>query len=197
MKKKTRTFWTVIALILAMEVATVLVVRYWYNIFPPRDIGVIYKHYADNAHIDASFVKGYRINDTLRIDVTVLAARDSIGFSQMLNDFHIDTPEQRRMILDSIYRANGLPAPPDISALTGLKTWRASRSNPFNFIHEKGRQPSADDYLMTFSYNDSTLYTFDTRTQEEHTAIMYYKFYETIKDADPEAKEYNDNSRVK
>lgn len=193
MTKKTRTFWTVVALILVMEVATVLVVRYWYDIFPPRDVGVLYKHYEDNEHIDASFIKGYRINDTLRLNVTVLVARDSIGFSQLLNDFHIDTPEQHRMFLDSIYRANNLPIPPDFRTLPSVNFFRASKNDPFNLIHEKGRHPSPDDYLMTFSYNDSTLYTFDTRTQEEHSAVTYKKFYETFKDVDPEAEELYDN----
>ncbi|MCR4812763.1 MAG: hypothetical protein K5867_09265 [Bacteroidales bacterium] len=193
MKKKVRTFWTVVALILVMEVATVLVVRYWYDIFPPRDVGVLYKHYADNEHIDASFIKGYRINDTLRLNVTVLVARDSIGFSQLLNDFHINTPEQRRMFLDSIYRANNLPIPPDFRTLPSVKFFRAPRNDPFNLIHENGRHFSPDDYQMVFRYSDSTLYTFDTHTQEERTAVIFFKASETFKDVDPEAKELYDN----
>lgn len=193
MNKKTRTFWTVVALILAMEVTTVLVVRYWYDIFPPRDVGVIYKHYENSEHIDASFIKGYRINDTLRINVTVLAAKDSIGFSQLLNDFHIETPEQHRMSLDSIYRANNLPIPPDFCALPSVRFFSASRNDPFNFTHKKGRHPSPDDYQMVFRYNDSTIYTFDTHTQEEHTAVIFFKASETFKDVNPEARELYDN----
>lgn len=195
MTKKTRTFWTVVALILVMEVATVLVVRYWYDIFPPRNVGVLYKHYEDNEHIDASFIKGYRINDTLRLNVTVLVAKDSIGFSQLLNDFNIQTPEQHSMFLDSIYRANNMPIPHDFRTLPSVKFFVAPRNDPFNLIHEKGRQHSSDDYQMVFRYSDSTIYTFDTHTQEEHTAVIFFKASETFKDVDPEAKELYDNIR--
>ena len=187
MKKKTRTFWTVVALILVVEVATVLVVRYWYDIFPPHNVGIIYNHYDDNAHIDASFVKGYRINDTLRVDVTTLKARDSIGFAQMLKDFSLKHPEEIRLIMDSVRKASGI----DIEAnpydnTPKIRLWLAPRNNPWGSISKT--QP--DDYQMFFY--DSTIFAFDTKTYDERDAVQGRKFYEAFKDDVPDAEEFLD-----
>lgn len=173
MKKKTRTFWTVVALMLVMEVATVLVVRYWYDIFPPRNVGILYKHYEDNKHIDASFVKGYRINDTLRLNVTVLVARDSIGIAQLWDDFTISIP---------IEHAD--------SPLPGFMAWLAPRNAPWENIKPGNHQP--DDYWISMENRSHTLYIFDIKTDDEYDAVQGRRLYEIFKDNDPEAEEWLD-----
>lgn len=64
----------------------------WPRTVPFSQCSEIYQKYAGNPGIDASFVKNFRINDTLNVDVTVLKATDSVGWATMLSDFNIPTP---------------------------------------------------------------------------------------------------------
>ena len=47
--------------------------------------------YKDVDGIDASFIKDFPVNDTLRLDVTTLQATDSAGWERLKRDFHIAT----------------------------------------------------------------------------------------------------------
>ena len=49
----------------------------------------LYQRYADDPDIEASFVKGFRVNDTLTIDATLLRATDSAGWQRLVDDFHL------------------------------------------------------------------------------------------------------------
>lgn len=64
----------------------------WPRTVPFSQCSEVYQKYAGNPGIDASFVKNFRINDTLNVDVTVLKATDSVGWATMLSDFNIPTP---------------------------------------------------------------------------------------------------------
>ena len=52
----------------------------------PSELYLRYKH-ADG--IKASFIKDYRINDTLTLDVTLLQATDSAGWDTICNKFNL------------------------------------------------------------------------------------------------------------
>lgn len=54
-----------------------------------KDCSPLYQRYADDPDIEASFVKGFRINDTLAIDATLLRATDSAGWERLVEDFHL------------------------------------------------------------------------------------------------------------
>ena len=60
----------------------------------------LYKRYAAVDDIDATFIKDFKVNDTLFVDVTLLEAKDSAGWERLLNDFHlvnaIDTSAYRQ-----------------------------------------------------------------------------------------------------
>ena len=47
----------------------------------------LYRSYENNPHISATFIKDFRVNDSLALDVTVLEARDSVGWNQLRIDF--------------------------------------------------------------------------------------------------------------
>ena len=64
----------------------------WPRNVPFSQCSEIYQKYAGNPDIDASFIKDFRINDTIAVDVTVLKAKDSSGWETMLADFEIHTP---------------------------------------------------------------------------------------------------------
>ena len=82
-------FWKAFLLILVADVAIVGLVKKWDRLFPSREVSELYSRYASVQGIDASFVKGYRINDTLTLDVTLLQATDSAGWETLKKDFNV------------------------------------------------------------------------------------------------------------
>ena len=50
----------------------------------------LYQRYYNVPGIEASYVKGFQVNDTLAIDATLLHATDSAGWERLLNDFHLE-----------------------------------------------------------------------------------------------------------
>ncbi len=81
-------YWLITLVLCVVGVATVLVVRYWPRIVHPGQPSELYLRYEDNSHIHAAFIKDFRVNDSLTLDVTVLEALDSAGWEQLRVDFN-------------------------------------------------------------------------------------------------------------
>ena len=84
---KKRRFWLIVAAIVAAEVLAAVVWRCY--LYPEREVSDLYLRYAEDPGVEASYVKGFRINDTLAIDATLLHATDSANWERLLNDFHL------------------------------------------------------------------------------------------------------------
>ena len=56
---------------------------------PVEECSDVFQRYKDVEGVAASFIKGFPVNDTLRLDVTTLQATDSAGWERLLEDFHI------------------------------------------------------------------------------------------------------------
>ncbi len=56
---------------------------------PWDECSALYRQYAHADGIEATFLRGYRVNDTLAIDVTRLQATDSAGCDKLSHDFNI------------------------------------------------------------------------------------------------------------
>lgn len=56
---------------------------------PLRQCSELYQRYAKTPGIDATFIKDFRVNDSVSIDVTLLEARDSAGWAMLQKDFNI------------------------------------------------------------------------------------------------------------
>jgi len=80
-------YWLITLVLCVVGVTTVLAVRYWPRIVHPGEPSGLYLRYKDNPHISAAFIKDFRVNDSLTLDVTVLEARDSVGWDQLRIDF--------------------------------------------------------------------------------------------------------------
>ena len=83
--KAKKHFWIIVAAIVAAEVLAAVLWRCCF--FPEREVSDLYQRYCHTPGIEASFVKGFRINDTLAIDATLLHATDSASWERLLNDF--------------------------------------------------------------------------------------------------------------
>jgi hypothetical protein len=70
-------------------VAAVAVYKYRAAIFPGGEVSELYLRYADEEGVDATFIRGFQVNDTVSVDVTLLQATDSAGWARLQADFGV------------------------------------------------------------------------------------------------------------
>lgn len=94
------------AVVCLLAVGLVVVLRLCPRTPRADEVSDIYRQYADNEYVAASFVKDFKVNDSVMVDVTVLEAKDSAGWQQMLDDFNIYqmTPEELALYGDDMYK---------------------------------------------------------------------------------------------
>lgn len=61
--------------------------RCWPRTVPLSQCSEVYQRYHDTPGIQASFIKNKQINDTLRLDMTLFEADDSLAFANLLKDW--------------------------------------------------------------------------------------------------------------
>ncbi len=82
-----RTLITLLLFVVAIGGA--LAWKYWPRTVPWEECSALYRQYAHADGIEATFLRGYRVNDTLSIDVTLLQATDSAGWDTICNKFNL------------------------------------------------------------------------------------------------------------
>ena len=70
-------------------IAAVVTYRYRAAIFRSGEASELFVRYQDTPGVDATFIKGFQVNDTLALDVTLLEATDSMGWETLIADFQI------------------------------------------------------------------------------------------------------------
>ena len=80
------------AIIFLAIVLVALAVRLWPRTVPFDQCSDLYKQYANVEGIDATFIKDYKVNDTVFVDVTLLEAKDSAIWNTLKNDFEVPDP---------------------------------------------------------------------------------------------------------
>lgn len=76
----------------------------------------VYKRYADMDGIDATFIKDYKVNDTVRVDVTLLEAQTDSAWTILQTDFNVPIlPEEYREL---------------VASSNSVDFWLASKDNP-------------------------------------------------------------------
>ena len=76
--------WLITLLLTPLLLAAVALVVYRCHTVPLSQCSEVYRRYCDVPGIQASFVKDKQINDTLRLDMTLLEAQDSASFANLL-----------------------------------------------------------------------------------------------------------------
>lgn len=92
--------WFVTVLLLLLSVAVGVLVKRCPRTVPFEECSELYQRYAGCEGIDASFIQGYRVNDSVRVDVTLLQATDSAAWSLLMEDFKVKElpPEIQKMV---------------------------------------------------------------------------------------------------
>ena len=93
-------FWGLFCLLLAVALGIITLAHHWHRIFPSDEVSEYYTRYAGREGMDVSYVKDYRVKDTLLLDVTVLEVHDSLVWEQTCEELHLlttaDIPEEFR-----------------------------------------------------------------------------------------------------
>lgn len=116
----------------------------------------VYKRYADMDGVDATFIKDYKVNDSIRVNVTLLQATDSVSWNIIAKDLNV-------------------PPPPEIpDEYKGLFL----QSNSFGYFIVKNK-PNEDKQMhdkrkdiCTFSIEKMTICIFHTCDETQIDAIL-------------------------
>ena len=84
-----RTYFKVLTLVLLLAAAVPPLVIWWPRITPFHKVSDLYHRFEDNEHVDASFVKDFKVNDSVTVDVTVLKAMDDSGWALIRQNIRI------------------------------------------------------------------------------------------------------------
>lgn len=153
--------WLITILVCLLLLAGGWIVVSLPNVVPKDNCSDLYRQYAGAEGIKATFVKDYRVNDSLTLDVTILEARDSVGWDQMKNDFKIK------------------PLPSNIEKVLAEK-------NAISHHHVPKDTPDATldtiDLLnndhMVIKYKTQTFYIFQSRSKAQNHQIIDKFFHE-------------------
>lgn len=146
------------AIIFLAIVLVALAVRLWPRTVPFDQCSDLYKQYANVEGIDASFIKDYKVNDTVFVDVTLLEAKDSAVWVMLKNDFEVPNPGPiAQQFIDNGEDLIGVKLIPKSTTTDTILN-----SNPNN--------------VLAFSHLKRTLTVFHTKNKAEEHAVLFYNF---------------------
>ena len=154
-----RRFWLWVGIGLLIELAAFTLWKRWYWFFPTHAVSEYYTRYAGAEGINAAFVKDYRVNDTLLLDVTVLEVTDSAVWEQVCDDLHLLTTEYIMTQVPEEYR--------DMYFEPGGYESRIERDT----IVENGKPRRVQTVFIYYRF-EKTVCIFDSVTDEQYDAIM-------------------------
>lgn len=137
-------------------VAAVVAYKYRASIFRSGDVSELYRAYKDTPGVDATFVRGFQVNDTVSVDITLLQATDSAGWERLVNDTKL--PNDTKEVHNSDKHTKAV--------LLHLF--------PKNYMN----QPTDPDFLkndlMAIDWNEQTITIFHITDIEQQIAIIGY-----------------------
>lgn len=163
MAKSKHRFWIWVGVLLLLELAAITLWKRWYWFFPLRSVSEVYAKYADMEGVNAAFVKDYRINDTLAVDVTFLQAADSGSWVMLKSDFSI--PELSPNFMQSIY---------DGEDLITTKQFPKSES------HRSDSENMVPNDILAISHLRQVIIVFHINSNSEKRAILYHNYRNII-----------------
>ena len=154
-------FWLVVGIVAVLDVLVLYLVLQWKYLFPSSEVSELYTKYANTEGVEASFVKDFRINDTVFVDVTMLEAEDSVAWALLCKDFDAPIPSQKSQQLIK----NGVDL---IFSGTIPKSESEVSTNTYMYN------------VLAISYLSHTLTVFHTINENEKHAVQYYNFDKSI-----------------
>jgi len=161
-------------LIFVVIVGLGLAARYLSGVVPYWECSGVYRHYAHKDGVEASFVRGFPVNDTLGVDVTLLRAADSAGWECLMEEFNIS--KERREVAEEI---------PEFR----MAEWQCPRNHPETIAATQGKDRipglTEDDIeICAMDFEEREICIFHTRNAQEARAVRNYNFYK-MEDNEP------------
>lgn len=179
-------FWLVIAISAVIEVLLLVAFYQWKYIFPSKEVSEIYARYENVEGVDVTFVKDYKVNDTVFVDATMLEAADSVSWAALKKDFDIPDPSPDfQQLIDN---GKNLIYTKKIPKATVADTLQSPYPNIFPPSREddKSLQSSRGTENVTYGYNwlaishlNHIIIVFHTKSDDEVHAIIYRNLYES------------------
>jgi len=152
-----RIYWlTVTLLMCAVSVAVAVAVVHRRHTVPLSRCSEVYRQYRDTPGIETAFIHNKKINDTLRLDMTILVAEDSNAFVNLLKswgrsdeyirDMKISIVDENSRFINKCLKGHPeLPADPDNNNNEVVATFPLRKT--IAIIHTKTAQQLNDIFL--------------------------------------------------
>lgn len=139
-------------------VAVALAVRLWPRTVPFDQCSDLYKQYSSVEGVNATYIKDYKVNDSVFVDVTLLEAKDTTMWEDLCEDFNIASITK----LPVEFREN-LAASNSYS----LHVIKDSADSDCDVEYRK--------YVIIFSYSQMTMCIFHNVDNNKYAAIIEKK----------------------
>ena len=145
-------------ILLALAVAAAVGIAVWRHLLPERHVSDLYRRYEHADGIAASYIHNYHVNDTIRIDVTLLEATTDSAWQALCTDFALsDIVEELKEVAPS-----------------AVFSRQVSRHDYSQVV--LGDSPDAE--ILAISCDTKTFAVFHTRNAAEIHAVFCYNYEE-------------------
>ena len=153
--------WPITTILCLLTVAGCTVYVLWSSIVPLGKTSEVYRRYAQRDDLKVGFVKDYRINDTITVDVTTITAPDSASWEALLREMNVNEETI------AIQR----------ETMKSATTYYSAKGHPEERVSIK-KVPEFD--LVVLSVKELTIYSFDVESIEKSRIIQMHKYSEYI-----------------
>lgn len=120
----------------------------------------VYKKYAGMDGVDATFIRDYKVNDTVYVDVTYIEATTDSSWNEIKRDFQISIPPE---IMD-LYDSNSVDL----------------KFAPHNNYSSPKDSILINNDIIVFAYFKQTVLVFDIKDEKQSDAIINRQIINTI-----------------
>ena len=155
---------SILLLVALLGVGGVAVYKNWNVLFPSGETSEVYRQYRHQPGVRAAFIRQMPINDTLRLDMTLLEAEDSAAFAALLKKL--------------AYTDESIN---DIMTTEGDENSRYTRSYRKNHPEmPKDKEDKSNNDVMGLFYKRYAIAFFHTRCEEDVNILLYANMFKTV-----------------
>ena len=155
--------WGIFLFLCLLAVTVPAAVVYWCRTVPLDQCSEVYQRYHDVPGIRAAFIRDKQINDTLKVDMTLLVADDSLAFANLLK---------------SIGKSDEFIT--DMLSLGGTPDTRYSGSFRRGELGSLSDPDDANNEVISYFPVRRAVAFFHTRTAEELDVVLKKNYFDEI-----------------
>ncbi|MBR1851451.1 MAG: hypothetical protein IJ789_08825 [Bacteroidales bacterium] len=154
-------FWLVIASLVLVEAIILCFALQWKYILPSREVSDIYSRYKNVDGLNVSYIKDYKVNDTVFVDATIIEATTDSTWLMLQHDFNLELPP-----LETI----------DFMGHNFIEVWAAPKrdySLPMDSV-------LLNNDILTVSWSERRISIFSIETMQQMHSLKCNQFEESI-----------------